>query len=424
MGSGESKQTETVIFNENKILTVNRTTLDVINESIISMSTKTINEIVQAAESGTREINQAKIKEMVVKNSKVNYAQLNKARIKFDVELSAQIQAEVKNDIVEKLVTDIANNTSADVLNKMMSDAEQSIIKNFGAIDFGGGEGMYSTNINNNNITSETVMNLHNIINTSVKNTINNSSVQRCMSDLVMINSLDIEKITIEDSEFILTQSNATTQIIQCVLSAALVNNIIQDLAKHMGVEIIEDKKSTTEADTTTKTKSSTEKTGIGEAVSAGATGIGTGISNIFGGGSSATIFSVISVVVICCILIIAVVGIVYALTNENTARTVGAVGNVVAMATPAGQAKQAMSAVTSATGMAAMANKSISHVPSQVIQRATVPNIPNRPPPLPPRPPVKISSKPPPLPSRTSKPSNSSKQSGGLFDMFNNLIF
>jgi len=351
MGGGNSKSEKNIYKSENNIYTINKSTINELNETIQNNTQSAITDIINANTIQATAENIVKLKGLKIR-TKGNFdiKQGNESAVVFTVEniinIVAELQADITNTITNYLKDNLTTDIESDLVNNAVEKINNGFLSTKDALQFGNTSSTENLQETVNNIKTENNIekNIQNIVKLCVDTTINNSIVNQCISNIGNYNEVDIEDSDMDIGDnFIIDQSNIINIAVDCINNIHIVESITNKLLQITDITVVNDVDNK-EKEKTTQTSEKTENNeGIGDAsskiidsttqgISGIVSNVGESISNIFS--SSIGIFIVIGVVAI--ILLIAVA---YALTNENTSKNIMATKDLVATVHPAAAA-------------------------------------------------------------------------------------
>lgn len=352
MGSSNSKQKIEQIFN-------NKIALQSDLQSLISEETNCENNIIAAINNASSTdvsmVNNRKMTGSVIsigKGATVEGSQKINGTITISAQKVAEIASTVSNDITTSFMNEINNNWNADLMNQMSQLIDTTTTS-------GNGVGKSNSNADiktevNNDVNMSTSQKIEQYMKDVINNTINNQINNSCSNNVNAMNKDEYENVSVsldENATFNIGQGIDLTITTECIQNAKLNIQMMNALAKGIGVTVKNDMKTTTSntSDTTSST-SATSKGLIDEAGDAvggivdstgdalsgvmDSTGnalgnvvdsAGNAVSGIF---SSATSIIFIIGCVVCVVLIAAVFGISYILTDETGASAVSNLAN------------------------------------------------------------------------------------------------
>lgn len=365
MGANNSTSEKNLSKAENNVYTINKSTINELNENIQSNTQSATTEIVNANTTQATAQNSTNISGLTLKAKNFKIGQNNEMAVIFTVQninnIVTQLQTDITNTISNYLKENLTNDIESDLVNNAIEKINNGFLNTKDALKFGdvsNSENIQET-INNIQTENDIEKNIENIVKLCVETTINTNLVNQCINTNGNYNEVNINNSNFNlDEGFIIDQSNIVDIAVNCLNNNQLINTITDKLLQITDITVIND----TENKETAKTEKITQKEetneGIGDAagkvidkagdvageildksgdvITKTTEGAGTilsktgdALSNIFK--SSTGIFIVIGIVAI-----LVVIAVVYALTNENTGKNVGAVSDLVMKVNPA----------------------------------------------------------------------------------------
>lgn len=333
MGLNVSKN---IVKNVNNTYIINKSDIEIINKQLFETSVESTVKVCNSHASIISNINEFLMSGVKIKGDlDIDILQSNYAKIKFTSEIITEIINNIESEMTTQLINNIQQSVDQNILTNMLTKAEENLKEGWGSIPKIGDNNETSTSTTNNtNIQNITDIKLSNIVEICMNISMNTENMNECINSTINKNAFTVLNADIDGSANIkLTQSNELINVTECITSVKIISSITNNLASLTGVEIVDDKKTTSKTDSTIEAKKVVETQGVGGAVKEAAEGIGNGIGSIFSGvgdifGSVQYIISAVALS-ICCILIIAVVAIGYILTSETGGKNVMTLANM-----------------------------------------------------------------------------------------------
>ena len=291
MGGNESKK-ESHVKVENETFVVNKTDIEMLNETNQRTSNDAIVEVVQSSSTNTVAKNKLTLKGVKIKTSKsFKIDMTNNSSVQITTAFMNKVITRIQSDLSADMTSKIENNVSNDMLSKLMNHLDEKTKNGWGDLgDLSEKLGIMDNTsesdskeiINKINMSNDLHTKLQNVVNLVVNSTINTKISNQCINNMIS----EIET-TIEDSEidvgedFSLNQNNTIKLVITCTATNEIISEISDKLTQLFDIEIKDDKQNKTTTDTTSDMTKETENQGIGGAVGEGAKGIGEGASEV-----------------------------------------------------------------------------------------------------------------------------------------------
>ncbi len=203
----------------------------------------------------------------ITDSSDVTLGQDNEAILNFSCVQESTVRADVANDLAKKLMDNIQNSNSSDMLGELEASASAKM-KN-SALSFGQSG---ASSGNNNNIdytmTNNTNINIEHVIQNSITNNFKNEDIKACNSNMVGMQEMNVNGATIKNSQGVnLTQRQVVASYSECKQIQDASNKIINTIIEDLGATIVNDTKSEQSTKTKLETKSETIQKGLIESI-------------------------------------------------------------------------------------------------------------------------------------------------------------
>ena len=273
MGGSESN---TTITQQNNTTIANnfnaRSVSEQINEQI---SNTTIN----AAKSCSSDINLQQAVNVKGLNVRGDFVlttnQAQRAALTFSCIQSSQVRNAAGAEIITGISNGIASSASSEALSAMQAAAQSQAKQGFAGIGYSSSNSDVNT-INNVNVTTNTNIDIHNLVKNIVENNFTSEDIQNCTSRANNSQSVSVAEVNIGGNAIIaVDQDQATTVVSDCLQESSIGNNIINNVMSKLGIQV----ESTTTTKTSTKSEakaeSKAENQGVGDAIGDVFRGIG-----------------------------------------------------------------------------------------------------------------------------------------------------
>lgn len=318
MGGASSKA---YAKNENNQIIVNRNELNILNEQVNEVISKSV---IDSSKSCNSMVNQLQLLDLSGCETEGN---LDVSNIGFKqtaaVDFSCIQISDVQNQVAQEMLSEIMSSvkSSMDITSLNTLTAKADALAKQGFLGIGGSKAESATeNIYNLNVSNESTQNLENIVKNSINSEFKANDVQNCINTITqrqIINArnckaggdINVNRIKYEQ---------AVEAMIECIQKSEIANKIINKIATEL-VEVVE-------ADTTGEITVEQESTSEAEARTEGPLDAMANIINaacapcgqLFG--SSGTGFSSICCVILVVIILLGVIGyFIYGSVNKGS---------------------------------------------------------------------------------------------------------
>lgn len=260
MGSANVKA---AVNNINKQVVISETTSNIINKSL---NTAVANALITNNSLCRQTVKIDQIQdwsECHLKNINLNLTQ--KAFVQIDFSCLNVFKAEqaMAQALLSDLMNTAQNTLNAEALNKMNTNSESKAAA--GPFALGSSSNIDSTVSNTFDLkhVNTTYTNLENIIANSITNNFNVESINECINQAKINQQQKFSKCDYIGGEAKLEQIAGVEGVVKCVNQSGTINDILQDVANKVGVQVVADTKSTSSNDMTTVLKNVADATGI-----------------------------------------------------------------------------------------------------------------------------------------------------------------
>lgn len=297
MGSSSSKSKTSQTYDTTII---NKSDIDILNKSINEFIANTIVKQASNCATSVYQIQTIDLSNMDIEGDLVigEIEQDQSAVVTFDCVQVTSFANELANNLVDRYISEIKNNFSTEVMDKLIAAADASASSSFGAT------GNTNTNSKVNidyEFTSITDISksIQNVIQNSIVNNLNLEDIQDCIATVKANQTVTTAGTKVGGNVTIgvIRQKQASELVASCLQQKDNANKITTQIIKTLDLTVDESNsvKKTTETDAQAQSKS--ENKGVGEAVGDMFRGVGDMLSNIFGMSSGFTLVIILGII-------------------------------------------------------------------------------------------------------------------------------
>jgi hypothetical protein len=313
---GASSSVATTVKNYN----VNKSDLEVLNQQVNSFVSNSVTKGAAscAASSSSYVENTMGDISVVGKNNKAKITMGTEQDTKLSLQCIQQSiqQTNIGNEMAQSIMNNLTQSVSNEAVTKLMQEAEAKNELGAGAPPWGSASSDINVNVETTNI-SDTSRKLSNLISNSVANNVSNEDIKDCFMKTAAAISNKVGNINIigegNELEFNMTSKQISESFATCQQLTEQTSAVTNSIATALGLSVVDDTKTKTSTESTSKASASNVVKGIdsviaayGEAI-AGVIGAAGGLLGfgMFGAmGASLAPSSSISSCICCCVML------------------------------------------------------------------------------------------------------------------------